>query len=253
MNSYKFKIGVVGWCTGDNSFGVTKPYMEHLAEYGTLVVLTPHEVADTSLDMVVMPGGKDTAAWAAGSRPSYYNSDSDQFKEYFMRITLQAYIDAGIPIWGTCLGFQQLAVHFGSKVTQNLGNHPTTHHERRWEAAHRIIVSPEYKPLEDKVLGQNKKVKDKPKHIEVNSLHHQGILVEDLSEELTLVSHSPDNIVEHFVHPTLPIAGAQSHVEEDYNLFTNILFYKNLCRSPLYLLHNNQEQINQVEHEEVNN
>jgi gamma-glutamyl-gamma-aminobutyrate hydrolase PuuD len=233
MSKSKTRIGIVGWSTGENSFGATKAYLHWISLFGTPVILTPHEEADTTLDLVVMPGGADTAAWFNKVRPSYYNSSSDQFKEYFMQETLKSYIDAGIPIWGTCLGFQQLAIHFGSTITQELGDHPTTDSEKRWLPAHKLIFAPEYYPLRDKALEMTSKSKGKKvKDLEVNSLHHQGIMVDDISSDLDVIATAEDGVVELFCHPTIPIAGAQCHVEDDFNPASMMLFKNLLDKSP---------------------
>lgn len=247
---YEFRIGIIGWSTGENSFGVTKPYLRHIGDYGTPVILTPHETPDTTLDMVVMPGGKDTSSWFVDKRPSFYNSDADQFKEYFLHKTLKNYIDAGIPIWGTCLGMQQLCAYFGATITQDLNGHPTTNPEKRWEPAHTLIINPEFKELEDTVMGimnEGKKTKSKKEKLEVNSLHHQGIMLDQIGETLDVIAYSPDDVVEVIKHPTLPIAGAQCHVEEDWNLLCNCLFQITLQKSPRFEAHkkkNKNEEVN---------
>lgn len=246
--AYKFKIGIIGWSTGENSFGATKAYLYQLSRYGQVVVLGPHEDPDPSLDMVFMPGGKDTASWFNNERPSFYNTDADQFKEYFMHNTLPAYIEKGTPIWGTCLGMQQLCIHFGSKLTQHLSNHETTNAEKRWEPAHELIVSPEFYSIRDtaiKIISKGKTSNKKIK-FEGNSLHHQGIEVEDLAEEIKLVAQSPDHIVEMIEHSILPIAGNQGHMEDDWNILSLVLFNKTLRRSPKYLeykLQQNNEEV----------
>lgn len=233
---YEFKIGIVGWNTGENSFGATKAYLRWVDKYGSIVVLGPHEVPRTDLDIIIMPGGKDSASWFMGQRPSFVNSDSDQFKEYFMHNTLSAYIKAGIPIWGTCLGFQQIAAYFGSKITQDIAWHPTTDADKRWQPAHEIIFMPEFYTLRDKYIPENPKDKKKPNPwLEVNSLHHQGIMIEDISDELSVITYSKDKVVEMLIHKTLPIGGVQGHPEEDFNFYACYLFESLLLRSPNYL------------------
>jgi gamma-glutamyl-gamma-aminobutyrate hydrolase PuuD len=224
------KIGIVAWSTGENSFGVTKPYLEYFSKLGDILILPPHEKAIKDLDLLVMPGGADASAWAQGIRPSFYTGNSDQFKEYFAKVTLKDYIKNKIPIFGICLGMQQLGIHFGNKLTQNLPYHPTTDSNRRWEAAHDIIFLDQWKYVEKswlKLLNEGLSTKDKLSHPQINSLHHQGFNLLDFdTTELEVVCTSEDNIVEAFVHKTLPIAGVQQHPEEDDSLLASILIEK---------------------------
>lgn len=54
----KKTIGIVGWSTGDQSFGTSKQYLEHLKDFGTVVILGPDSHIK-GLDLVFLPGGKD--------------------------------------------------------------------------------------------------------------------------------------------------------------------------------------------------
>lgn len=97
-------IGLVAWSQGENSFGVGKAYLNHLCKFGDVVLLTPMEGIINGLDLVVLPGGKDTPSFMYNQPPSYFNSDPDQYKEWFVFNNLDQYVKAGVPIFGTCLG-----------------------------------------------------------------------------------------------------------------------------------------------------
>lgn len=101
----KKRIAVVGWSTGENSFGVTKPYLEYFSQFGEVEILTPKKGITEGLDLVVLPGGMDVSSSKYGQVPGFMNSNPDVFKEYFYEQNLSQYIDAGIPIFGICLGF----------------------------------------------------------------------------------------------------------------------------------------------------
>lgn len=233
----KPKIGIVGWSTGDNSFGVTKAYLHHLSYIGDVRILCPKEETDTDLDLVILPGGKDTLTSRYGMVPGFYNSDPDQFKEAFIDINLQNYIDAKIPIWGTCLGFQQLVVFFGGKLTQNIdtGEHGYSDATKsRGELVNKLKFTEKYKKLEASILARYPKIKK----IECCSLHHQGVPFKvdkpnhGLPDCLDAIAYTEDGILEVFRHKELPIAGGQMHVEEDFNPLAMQLIRELIKQSP---------------------
>ena len=57
MNKSYKKIGIVGWSTGESSFGVTKPYLQYLSSFGQVEILTPSKYIREDLDLIVLPGG----------------------------------------------------------------------------------------------------------------------------------------------------------------------------------------------------
>jgi putative glutamine amidotransferase len=214
-------IGIVGWGMGENSFGATKPYVEYLKNHGRLVILAPDEDIHPDLDLLVLPGGKDLSTHFYKQAPGMFNSDADQFKEYFFVNNLPKYIEAGIPIFGICLGFQQLCVHFGAKMKQHLVYHPTTPSDSRWECVHEVKVAPAYRYL----LGEDVSGKKKDT-FKSNSLHHQGVAQEDFPSTILDVVGTSDKgtVLEAIKHKTLPIYGVQYHPEEIYdNLAWNMI------------------------------
>lgn len=205
------KIGIVGWKTGENSFGVTAPYMQYLSQYGDVMILPPTNTIIKDLDLLVLPGGKDTSTSNYGQVPSFFNSDSDQMKEFFYLNNLKHYVELGKPIFGICLGMQMLNIYFGGDLTQNIW-HETSEKSRN-ELVHPIKYTKNYKHLLH--LNESKEYK-------VNSLHHQGIQHEQLAEDLIpIAEHS--SIIEVFEHKTLPIAGVQYHPEEIYDTLSDYL------------------------------
>lgn len=228
------KIGIVGWSTGEGSFGATKPYLEHLSKFGKVVVLTPMGGIISDLDLIVLPGGKDMPTFRYGQVPGYQNSDSDQFKEFFYDNNLIQYIKAGIPVFGTCLGLQQIVVLFGGKLIQNVhwshGYSNDPEKGGRGELVHKLIFTDKFKKVELEILAnrKNSKVKD----IRTCSLHHQGVSTKKVPEELDLVAYTDDGIVEAVMHKELPIGALQAHTEEDNNPLGMWMIENLLKRSP---------------------
>jgi putative glutamine amidotransferase len=221
MNKSYKKIGIVGWSTGESSFGVTKPYLQYLSSFGQVEILTPSKYIREDLDLIVLPGGQDVSSSVYGEVPGFMNSNPDLYKEYFFLNNLEQYIEAGKSIFGICLGMQQLAVYFGSGLTQHLpalGIHGY-YSDPREELVHSVHV---HLPEDDVKFTQK-----------VNSMHHQGVLLQDLSKSLTPLAiqkaknvETGMSVVEALMHKDFPIAGVQWHPEHIYDKLTNLLITK---------------------------
>lgn len=226
-------IGIVAWKVGENSFGVTLPYLTHLSHFGELILLTPMKQMVEGLDLVVLPGGSDSPSFLYNEPPNFTNSNPDQFKEWFVNKVLDKYVEAGVPIFGTCLGMQQLIIKYGGKLHQNITGHPYSD-EYRGELVHKLIFEPEYKYLEMTLLSKRKNNKDK--FISTCSLHHQGAYQNkernDVPSEFNVICKTADDVVEAIEHKTLPIAGCQFHTEEDYNVLGNHIIRNLISKSP---------------------
>ena len=53
------RIGIVGWNTGDNSFGAGKAYMKYAKKFGIPHIIVPEDTV-APVDIVIMPGGFGT-------------------------------------------------------------------------------------------------------------------------------------------------------------------------------------------------
>lgn len=228
-------IAVVAASTGENSFGTTKPYLNYLSNFGDTILLNPMNGIIENLDLVIMPGGADSPSFLYGQPPSYFNSSSDQYKEWFAQNNLKQYIEAGVPVFGICLGFQQLIIAMGGSLCQNLNGHPYSTEERS-DLVHELVFTSEYQLLEAKLL--NRRNSKKATCIKTCSLHHQGAYDDNIPECFNIIARTKDKVVEFIEHKTLPIAGCQNHPEEDWNSLSNHLIAKLLQRSPNFTYEN---------------
>lgn len=212
-------IGIPGWKITEESYGVTSNYLEFASKYGKPRIIMPWEdVVD--VDLLILPGGRDISPVLYGETPGFKTSNPDVFKEHFYKTKLPLYIEANIPIFGICLGFQQLGIYFGNKLKQNTLFHAQS--SDRWEKAHEVEV---IDSSVEEIYG---------KIIEVNSHHHQYFESASFTDELVVVAVAENEdsdelrlnegfIVEAFIHKEKPIAGVQWHPEELYDSISDKL------------------------------
>ena len=204
-------IGIVGYRSEDGSvFGAGSNYLELISRFGKPYIIFPCEEF-VCVDLLVLPGGLDIAPQSFGAVPTFKTGNQDVFKQFFFEKRLPLYLEANIPIFGICLGFQMLSVYFGSVLEQHLWHHPQS--AGRGMAAHLAEPLPEA-------------ARYAVQSFEVNSHHHQGVLLQGLSAELAPLAlvkahpHSENTLVEAFRHRTKPVMAVQWHPEEWYDTFS---------------------------------
>jgi gamma-glutamyl-gamma-aminobutyrate hydrolase PuuD len=202
-------IAVPMYNLGDNSAGATKPYLEYLNKFGTVILLAPDAFVP-EIDLLVLPGGKDIFNGNT-EEFSFWNSDNERFLEWFDANTLPKYIKNGTAVYGICRGMQALVKHFNMPLVQNIWwDHGYSKDETDLKA-HKIYYTDFCKAM---VKGNSIHL---PKEIE--SFHHQGLLEKNLDKEnfeLLAVSaeeHEDYKIVEFAMHKKLPIIMQQGHPE----------------------------------------
>jgi putative glutamine amidotransferase len=233
-------IGIPGWSLGDNSFGVQKAYLEYLSNFGQVEILTPNSNIRTDLDLVVLPGGADTMSYNYNQVPSFQNSMADPYKDYFAKVNLPQYINANIPIFGICLGMQQLAIHFGVPLIQNV----SAYHGYSGSSDKEDVNTCKVNSIAVNKIYQEFNGTTFKNVYKVNSYHHQGVTLESLSKnpDLTPLLVNKDveytftegnhYIVEAFMHNELNIIGVQYHPERmTFDDFSNTLIQYLLSKS----------------------
>ncbi len=193
-------------------FGASTKYLAWIEQFGEPVILTPKlDISD--IDLLVLPGGPDMSSSFYNEPPSYFNSNADKYKDFFFANNLRQYVESKTPIFGICLGMQQLNVHFGGNLCQHYNFDYST---PRTDCKEELILHEEIYNL----------VNSK-KAIKVNTLHHQGIFDNNIGNNLTILGKSKVfNNVEIFRHDYLPIYGVQYHPEEINDIISYSIMQK---------------------------
>jgi len=214
-------IGIVATpINKSDRMGLNKVYIEYFKKFGSVILIdATSDYLHTNLDLLVIPGGADVDTARYDEKPGFYTQRPNIYAEWFDNNMYDQYVEAGVPIFGICRGLQTTAVKFGAKLGQHIYQEYSSKH--RGELVDKILLDLDtLKALGIEIprrLGLDKKTKEK--YIEVNSLHHQGLMLRDV-EDKNLPLHYvginkdyPSNI-EAIVHKSLPIAAVQWHPEE---------------------------------------
>lgn len=201
------KIGIPGWSTGDNSWGITKPYGEYIRQFGQAIILFPDDPVREDLDLLFLPGGLDVNPATIDTKISLYTGVGNPSLEYFDTHKLPEYIDNGTPVFGVCRGAQRLWSMFGGKLIQHNPYHKQSEHSK--DECHKLKFTDNYTHL-SKLVN------------EVNSRHHQSMsIVDSTPDELEVIALAKEtdkciryDIVEIFKHKDFPIYGTQYHPED---------------------------------------
>jgi putative glutamine amidotransferase len=104
-------------------------------------------------------------------------------------------VEAGVPVFGICRGFQEMNVAYGGTLHQRVHEVPG-HLDHRDDESQPLEV--QYGPVHDVILEPGGVLRSLTgdDRIRVNSLHSQGI--ERLGGELAVEARAPDGLVEAF-------------------------------------------------------
>lgn len=200
------KIGIFGWKTGDNSYGVTISYYEFFNNFGDVHIISPiTDVNIAQYDLIVSPGGADVSPNTYGHIPSMFTGKPDPIKEYFDKYILPEVVAARVPLFGICRGHQAIAVHFGGYLIQSMVHE--TNDDNRQKLVHDVKLELDGMPSHFNPLKSHPKA---DKKIRVNSMHHQIV-------DKGSVSNNPDII----------ITGTHAASKEYIDTYVESLFYPN--------------------------
>lgn len=216
----KKRIGIVCSKNGEGGLGIPSAYSQYFAQYGILIPINAlDDQLDASLDLLVLQGGADVMPQRYGAELSYYCQNPNLQMEWWDLNVLPLYINAEIPIFGVCRGFQSLNVHFGGTLNQHIAQETSV---RRDELIHDLIFTEEaavwnrnHNNFLDMRTGKGGVA------FKVNSLHHQGFNISQCGTGvIPILKHSFRTNVEAFIMSDAAIAGVQWHPEEIWDTYS---------------------------------
>ena len=140
-----------------------------------------------ALDGLVLQGGNDLAPESYGETPMHPEWAGDRVRDRYEMELVEAFINAGKPVFGICRGFQLLNVMHGGTLYQDIAT------QRPDSLAHRDTPRFERHFHEVELVGGSRLAGLYP-HVgraQVNSIHHQGI--KHLAPVFDIEARSPDD------------------------------------------------------------
>ena len=170
--------------------------------------LNLHDYA-LALDGLVLQGGNDVAPESYGEAALDPAWAGDRVRDLYEIELIDAFVQAGKPVFGICRGLQLLNVMFGGTLVQDI---PTQRPDAR---EHRDVSAYERHLHPVELVADTRLARLYPKlgRATVNSIHHQAI--RDVAPGFVVEAHCPDDGTIEAVRWTGPsfVAGVQWHPE----------------------------------------
>lgn len=156
------------------------------------------------LDGLLLSGGTDVGPDRYDATPGPHLWELSPERDQFELDLIDAAIERGLPIFGSCRGIQILNVYFGGTLIAHLppdeGEAHSNRSYPRWVGRHEVTFEPG-STLAD-LYGPSAMV---------NSYHHQAI--DRVGRDLVVTGRARDGVIEAVEHASLPIVGVQWHPE----------------------------------------
>ena len=185
------------------------------------VLETPLDVTEIlgRVDGIFFPGSPSNVEPAHYSGPaSAPGTLHDPHRDATTLTLIPRAIQAGIPVFGVCRGFQEMNVALGGTLHQRVhevagfGDHREDKEqplEEQYGPAHEVVLEPG--SLLRTLAGRDR--------IEVNSLHWQG--VDRLGPDLEIEARAPDGLVEAFRVKSAPSFALAVQWHPEWKVMTN--------------------------------
>ena len=168
--------------------GKTLQYVEQsiahwIMSAGALVVMVPCPTGETArgdvtlahyaqwLDGVVMHGGSDVWPGSYGEEPLRHEWLGDRVRDLYDLAVVEAFEQAGKPIFGVCRGLQLINVAFGGTLYQDI----ETQHPGAQPHRNPITYDQHFHEVELAPGTRLARLYPDQTRVLVNSIHHQGI------------------------------------------------------------------------------
>lgn len=220
------RIGIIAPKSQDNgTISIAAAYASFFSNFGMIVpIFTYDEYVNTQIDLLVLVGGADVYPERYGKKPNFNTQNPNIGMEWFDTYMLPQYIQAGVPIFGICRGFQTLNVHFGGTLSQHIKQAYSTSSRADKVDELTIMLDGVNKCVEYGIINDNQRMNlnVRRSNFKVNSLHHQGVFMDDLAETegvKPLLMNEVNKNIEAIQFNEITY-GVQWHPEEIYDMFS---------------------------------
>ena len=205
------KIGILAKIDDKGTIKVDLAYHHYFSYFCPQIkIINPLDDEVENVNLLVLPGGEDVAPSRYGQKPHVVTGKPNIYAEYFDCNVLPKYIKQQIPIFGICRGFQTINVVLKGTLQQDILQQRST--KDRGELVDKLIFENNI-PFQIEYETKNKYM--------VNSLHHQGIMRKNLSEQFKVLAYNKEfENIEAIIHKDLPIIAVQWHPEEIHDSFS---------------------------------
>lgn len=213
------RIGVITSKNGEGGLGIPSAYAQYFSQYGTLVPINALDDRIADVDIIILQGGADVDPRRYGQKLNYYTQNPNIQMEIWDTEMLPQYIQANIPIFAVCRGFQSINVHFGGQLSQNIYQE---YSDKRADLVHGVTFTRDAIDWVRQSNLYNTNIIKDGSNFKVNSLHHQGFTIDQCAPNIMpILTHTVLHNVEAFGVRGLPIAGVQWHPEEIWDTFSS--------------------------------
>jgi len=201
MNNTKLKIGITQRIINNQSYPEKRDalslewidFVNKALPEATLIPLinSPVNIIEAikvlQLDGIILSNGNDLG--------------SEYLRDKTEKLIMDFIIKNNIPLLGICRGFQFINSYFNGKLSKNIKDESSTNHT---VIEHQInIITNQFSEL----AGQAK--------IVVNSFHNQGVMENNIADDLLIFAKTENHVVEGFYHKEKKIIGIQWHPERE--------------------------------------
>jgi len=208
------RIGILAQRNASGGIDIPQAYVNFAAIFGMPIPIFTYDDQVQNIDLLIIVGGADVDPARYNQRPVLQSGNPNIQLEDWDKYMLPEYIKSEIPLFGICRGFQTLNVHFGGSLEQHIHQE---YSESRDKKVHDVIPTTHFNSF---ITHHDIKYTNGSKGFMVNSLHHQGLYLNNLGKKVVpLLTHSMHFNIEAF-HINNNIVAVQWHPEEIYDAFS---------------------------------